>query len=195
MSPPLKPPLSRVFIASSLDARTRRALAAIQQSLGQAAADVKWVAPEKIHLTFLFLGDVAESRILSLASILDDVGRAHQGATLEIYGLGYFGRRFPRIIWAGLRGASQPLIALRAALVAGCRALSFAPDSKPWQPHLTLGRMRSPAAAAPLSAALAEREKISLGRLTITHLQLIKSQLTPLDPRYTILHESPLARA
>ena len=56
----------RLFIAVDLDDTARAAIAAEQKrvaaALGDARSAMKWVKPEHMHLTLVFLGEVSDPR-------------------------------------------------------------------------------------------------------------------------------------
>ena len=57
----------RTFIAIELPQETKNFLNNTQEQLKQARADVKWVSPGNIHLTLKFLGEIKESKQLSVS--------------------------------------------------------------------------------------------------------------------------------
>ena len=65
----------RSFIAIEISDEVREGLKALQQDLKKAGAKVGWVAPENIHLTLVFLGDVFRSQVEPLANVSGCGGR------------------------------------------------------------------------------------------------------------------------
>lgn len=184
----------RTFVAAAISEAVRGKLTEIQACLKQTGAAVGWVAPANIHLTILFLGSVFESQAVALATAIDGITAVYQPCTLEVKGMGYFGRpRSPRIIWAGMTGDLQPLLALQAEIVAAAKKTGIFPDAKPFTPHLTIGRVRSARTAGALLTVLETCRDTAFGTITIDRMLLMKSALTDQGPIYTILHESRLA--
>jgi 2'-5' RNA ligase len=66
----------RLFVAVDLSAEARQAIAAEQQRIAAALDDrrtsLKWVRPEHMHLTLVFLGSVDDVRV---PAVVDAVGR------------------------------------------------------------------------------------------------------------------------
>ena len=60
----------RAFIAIELTGQAHDELACLQSALRKSGADVKWVEPEKIHLTLRFLGDLGPEKAEELKKIL-----------------------------------------------------------------------------------------------------------------------------
>ena len=53
----------RTFIAVALDAAVHARVTALQETLGRSGAEVKWVEPDNVHVTLLFLGEVDDRAI------------------------------------------------------------------------------------------------------------------------------------
>ena len=161
--------------------------------LRDAARDVAWVAEANLHVTLKFIGDVDEARVPGLVAAMR--GAASQTAAFDVAvrGLGCFpdaGR--PRVIWAGLEGAGG-LAALAARVDAALAALGIPRESRPFAAHVTLGRVRGPRANPALAGALAGRG--DFGRLPVTSLSVMRSDLHPGGARYTELARVSLAGA
>jgi 2'-5' RNA ligase len=50
----------RTFIAVGLEKPIRDRVIALQEALAGTGAEVKWVEPENLHVTLLFLGEVGD---------------------------------------------------------------------------------------------------------------------------------------
>ena len=185
--------LIRAFIAAELDHTIRHKLAVLQSELKTVSSGVRWVAPQNIHLTFVFLGDIIEDMVIPVREALDQVGNNNTAKAVDVRGVGFFGSpRSPKVIWAGLHGDLHPISVIHEQIMTAVRAAGCLPDNKPFKPHLTLGRVRSSRNARQLVAAIDSRKDVQFGRLDIQRILLIKSQLTPQGPVYSVLHESPL---
>lgn len=189
-----EPHAIRAFVAVAIDDSVRSKLAAAQDCLKKADAAVGWVAPANIHFTILFLGAVFEAQAAALGAAMDAIAGAYPRHTLEVKGIGAFGRpNSPRIIWAGLTGDLKPLSEFQTEVVAAAKIIGIYPDAKPFQPHLTLGRVRSSRQIQELLRAMEDCRATAFGTLEIKSAHLIKSELTPHGPIYTTLHESRLS--
>jgi 2'-5' RNA ligase len=197
MNTPLEPTPDahsiRTFMAVAISDAVRGKLTEIQALLKQTGADIGWVAPTQIHLTILFLGHVFESQASALATATDGITAMYRPCTLEVKGMGYFGRpQSPRVIWAGLTGNVQPLLALQRAIATVAKKTGIFSDDKPFHPHLTIGRGRSARNMGALSAVLETFRDTAFGTIAIDRVLLMKSELTAQGPLYTLLHESKL---
>lgn len=100
----------------------------------------RWTTPDSWHVTLAFLGDVPGSRLAGLLSALGPVIAGAPPMTVQVTGAGRFGRRRPRVLWAGLAGDVDALAVVADRLAAAARHVGVPVDDRPYQPHLTLGR-------------------------------------------------------
>ncbi len=171
----------RAFIAVELDEAFRRALGEVQAQV-RAAVDlpVRWVEPEKAHLTLKFLGDIDEGQVEAIVSAMADIASQAQPLTVALGDVGGFPTLArPRVLWVGLRGDVGPLTDLQQALERRLESLGFTAEGRPFAPHLTLGRVRGGdrsrhleeaaglAADAPTAEAVQRVDRISLMQSTL----------------------------
>ena len=161
----------RAFLALPVPDAVKAAAARLQEELRKAGADVSWTRPEQMHLTIKFLGEIGPEQAAGFAERL--TASLPRGAVELAYaGLG----RFPKVIWAGVKGDLAPLA---AAAENAAEASGVPRETRPFSPHLTLGRIRSPRNGKLLEAAMAKRPFAELGRGTATELILYESTLGP----------------
>ena len=92
-----------------------------------------------MHITLRFAGDIDGRTADEFAELLAEI-RA-EPFLVRIRGVGAFGGRDPRVLWAGVE-PSEPLSALYRANERAARAAGLAPDPRDFKPHVTLARMR-----------------------------------------------------
>lgn len=115
------------------------------QGLRGGLVGARWIDPENYHITLRFLGDVDDVTAREFASNLATI-RA-DAFDLQFDGLGIFGNRRPRALWAGL-GQSERLAALQRAHELAAQKAGLAPEQRNFHPHVTLARLRNVKAAA-----------------------------------------------
>jgi RNA 2',3'-cyclic 3'-phosphodiesterase len=126
---------ARVFFALWPDADTRRRLAQAAARL-QAACGGRMPKPDNIHLTLVFLGDVAREQLNALRKAADAVTTRVHTLTLERFG--WFRRN--RVAWAAPARTPPDLLELVQELEAALRQAGFRFDARPYEAHITLGR-------------------------------------------------------
>ncbi|MDY0068299.1 MAG: RNA 2',3'-cyclic phosphodiesterase [Porticoccaceae bacterium] len=118
-------------VASALGARAREALA------GSAAPH--WTDPANYHLTLVFLGDLSAD---ALAALVAALGASPRRDAVWVTPTAI--ARFPSPsgpIVAALVAQTPALLALRHDLVAAAGQGGIATETRPYRPHITLGRV------------------------------------------------------
>lgn len=181
--------LIRTFVAVELAPSVQQALDSVQRKLRQEGVPVRWVAPEKIHLTLKFLGEIPLQQAKAVGDAAARVAVESQPFDLEAVGVGVFpNERRPRVIWVGVEGDVGDVCRLQAHLENSCAGLGFPPERRPFSPHLTLGRVRRrarPDELRRLGRIVAALQVPSLGRWHVDEFVVMRSDLRPSGPIYT----------
>lgn len=183
----------RLFAAIKLSEDLERELYALEEMLrsGTLMRPVRWVAPENIHLTVKFLGQVEAARIPDLSAALSNSAQSVSPFTLTVRDLGCFPNfKRPDVIWAGLGGQLTEAAELVRRVEEDFAAIGFTRDTRPFSPHLTIGRVRREARPAERLAIGSYLERIpaqDYGTITADSIHLIKSDLRPSGPVYTTI--------
>jgi 2'-5' RNA ligase len=179
----------RTFVALGLDQAIRDRTVALQDTLAQTGAEVKWVEPENLHVTLLFLGEVDEREVLDVCRAVGDCASARAPFALSVEKTGSFPNpRRPRTLWVGVGEGTQEVVALHDALESvlldlGC----YRREDRQYTPHITLGRVRSEQPNQKLVAALAKHSGWQGGRMVVREVQVLSSELHSEGPVYTVL--------
>jgi 2'-5' RNA ligase len=132
----------RCFVALEIGEPMRARIAALTGELRERAPGVRWVRPEGVHLTLRFLGSTTTRQVDALRPVLARLARECAPAEAHVRDLGVFPERGrPRVLWLGLT-VPESVMALQAECERAARAAGFAPETRPFRAHLTLGRWR-----------------------------------------------------
>ncbi|MDP3775338.1 MAG: RNA 2',3'-cyclic phosphodiesterase [Gemmatimonadales bacterium] len=184
----------RLFVAVNLPAEEQAAVWSAAAPLRDAGLPVRWVAESALHITLKFLGEVDEVVAGALGPALSDAVGAARPFDLGLGGFGAFpSMAHPRVLWFGIeRHPALELLANDVESAVG--RFGFAPELKPFNPHLTLGRAEKDARQADfrvLGTPAAEVEYS--GVMRVEAVDLMRSTLGRGAPAYTALHRAPLA--
>ncbi len=175
-------------------------LAGIIRQMALALPEIRWVDPWSIHLTLAFLGELTDEQV---AQAIEATVMAAQQAQSFFYGLSHLGTfgssHFPRVIWMGIEEPSGALAAIHHTLHQQLRQHSFAIDPRPFTPHLTLARLKSPLTQQQqqrLQVLLAKKSSalVPANFSIVHHLDVMKSELLQSGARYTRLRSCPLRK-
>jgi 2'-5' RNA ligase len=155
--------------------------------LHEADGAPRWTAPERWHLTLLFLGATPAECIPPLVAAAGEAVAGTPPMRLRLAGAGRFGSvRRPQVFWVGLDGDVEPLVGLAGRLAAAARRLDLPVEDRPFRPHLTIGRWPP---RRPAEGTLPERLAGYRGPTwPVTEVRLLESHLGP-KPRYDTLAE------
>ncbi|HDI52934.1 MAG TPA: RNA 2',3'-cyclic phosphodiesterase [Candidatus Bathyarchaeota archaeon] len=180
----------RCFIAVDVeDAQLLDAIAEAQRKLQSTGADLKLVERENLHITLRFLGEISPS-------LAEAVGELIRESSFKPFRVGFRGvgafpnTHRPRVIWIGVSEGAEELKRLHARIEKGLLSLGFRGEDRSFTPHLTIARVRSGRNRDRLAMALESLLDIEFGSLTVSHVRLKRSTLTPRGPIYTTLAES-----
>ena len=182
----------RTFIAVELPPDIQEALAHTQASLKRALTmrSLRWVNPGSIHITLKFLGDVMPSQIPSIQAALAAVVPRHAAFSLAVAGLGAFpSLSRPNVLWVGLEGQLVPLQRLRDDVEAVIAPLGFPTERRPFQPHLTVARIKDAPSAdlRVIGETVRHAEARRLGQIDVHEVALMRSELRREGALYTQL--------
>lgn len=127
--------MPRLFVAIAMPEEVGDALLMMQSGLEGA----RWRPFENFHLTLAFIGE-ADRHGLAAA---DDALAAIDAPDfdLKLSGLGFFGDRKPRAVWAGVE-AEPALAHLQAKVETALRRAGFDLERRKFTPHVTLAYLK-----------------------------------------------------
>jgi 2'-5' RNA ligase len=81
---------------------------------------------------------------------------------------------------------------LQEEVEGGCEKLGFSREGRPFRPHLTLGRVKSPSGLGPVLREFEQSCDESFGEMLVRRLTFFQSRLRPGGAEYSVLKEFPL---
>jgi len=187
----------RAFVAIHLPPNVREKLRMAQADLERAIPEsaVRWTPFEQLHLTLEFLGNVAPENLPPMEGALKQVATVHRPFELSARCVGAFSSiRNPRVIWAGVEGAIDPVKALQADVKTSVHSLVTEQETRAYKPHVTLGRVR-PIKGRDLrqvADALAATKEWDFGSWRVDAFALMQSKLSSHGSQHSTLATFPL---
>jgi len=181
----------RAFIALELTDNVLDSLVRFQGEISSSGADLKLVERENLHFTVKFLGDISEAEASQACSRLSKLPLKMLSAGVR--GAGAFpSPTRARVVWAGVAPENVPQVSSLAAEVIATLEGIGERDDRPFQAHVTLGRVRTPRNLHQLGDLLASNRDRQFGVAELTELKLKSSVLTPKGPVYSDVGVFPL---
>ncbi len=176
--------MKRVFIAipAGNNEALKKNLHDLQKRLRE--EKIKYVAPENLHLTLHFFGDMEEKDIHRLNRLLTAHLNGLNHFELDLYGAGVFpGIRKPRVLWFGLT-PTEALDTLAEAVEKVLLEGGFGLPGKPFSAHLTIGRIKWIEDRNRFIRLLEDYKDKTITRLHVEEVYLYESILKPEGPVY-----------
>jgi len=175
----------RSFIALELPSEVKGFLAKVTEDLKKTGADVKWVRPEGMHLTLKFLGEIPAPSVPAIREQLSPEFARQKPFELHVSGLGAFpDLKRPRVVWAGLKDPLNLIGPLATRVDGLLEPLGFRREKRPFNAHLTLGRVRSLKKSTELVDSLRQAFDLSGPTFPVDHAVLFRSILRPTGAEY-----------
>jgi 2'-5' RNA ligase len=127
----------RLFVAIPLAAAVISELSAISARLKSREDGLRWQAPESWHITLQFLGNTSQEQYECVVARLHKLHLPPVPIRLE--GLGLFDRA--GVFLATIK-LSPALLLLQRRVTAATEPCGFIPETRPFQPHITLARSK-----------------------------------------------------
>jgi 2'-5' RNA ligase len=181
----------RCFIAIDIDEKIRSALGDLQQQLRNGVdvkkGDVNWVNPDNIHLTLKFLGEIKDAKVVEVCNIVSDVAGRYESFELDIESVGHFGGKSARVLWVGAGDGEENLLELQEDIEESLALAGWPKETREFSIHLTLCRIRKPAAGAKMASMSEDYKDFKLGTMPVDSVSVYQSELKPTGPVYTLL--------
>jgi 2'-5' RNA ligase len=146
--------------------------------------DVRWLAPEKLHLTLVFLGPTDPARVAPISSAVGGVSSGHQEFEVETgEGGGRVGDRRGGVAWLRLHRGAAETTSLAVDLDQALGSATYDDRRRP-RPHLTVARGVDEALVGALRAWSLRAPPMSW---TVDRLVLFRSHTGPSGSRYEAL--------
>jgi 2'-5' RNA ligase len=187
-------PRKRTFLGIDVGADVRARLVSLQEELAETATDVKWVEPENLHITLLFLGEVDSREVIDLCRAAQKAIANMPVFPMSITGVGCFPNpRRPRTLWVGVTTGADEVCAVHDAIEKPLMEMgSYRREARGYVPHVTLGRVRGERTNDELVRVLAKHKSWSAGEVQVRDVQLMTSNLTSDGPIYAVMGRAKL---
>ena len=184
----------RSFLAIELPFTIIEKLKELQDDLKSSLSSVKWVRPESIHLTLKFFGNIEEESIEEISRVISGVTSKFSPFHLDIRNIGSFpSLTRPRVIWIGIDEREDTLKILYNTIEKSLETIGFDTEQREFNPHLTLGRVKSLKEKRTLIEKVEQCKGCDLGVFQVEALYLFKSDLRPSGAVYSKLNTFKLA--
>lgn len=172
----------RLFVGIALPGQHRERLSLMAHGLHGA----RWVAPENLHVTLRFIGEVDEDKARDLSAALDPV--TAEPFKLRVQGLGTFGDP-AHALWAGVADEPKGALAeLYARIESALVREGLEPEHRKFAPHVTLARFRK-GHVSRLAQYMEAYGDLAMDPFAVTGFTLFRSHLAQDGAQYDSVAE------
>lgn len=183
----------RLFVAINPSTAERARLAEASRALREAGYPIRWVAPENVHLTLKFLGEVVEAQVAGVCAAVDESAKQLGSLQMAVRDFGAFPNlRRPQVVWAGLE-ANASLEELQSRVEGALADLGFPHERRKFRPHLTLGRAQKRTRVSDFHGLEELVKGLSYDDVfEVRGVDVMRSRLRPSGAIYDVLHTAEL---
>lgn len=183
----------RLFLALNFAPQLQQDLADATRPLRDAVPSLAWVAQGRLHLTLKFLGEIEPDALPGIRDASEGAlgdAREHEVSLGGIGGFPNLAR--PRVVWMGMHDTA-PLVSIAASLDRALAVLGVPGETRPFRPHVTLARVKTPLSSADGTMLTQRAADIRVRlRVPVHEVALMHSTLGVGGPRYETLATFPL---
>ena len=177
----------RTFIAVEVPDSAKDRIAQLVNQLKATGTDIRWVEPGNIHVTLKFLGNIETGQPEAIREGLSAALDAAVPFDLKLGRIGAFpDMNRPRVFWISIVEGRDELVAMQQRIESELHARGFVREERPFSPHLTIGRVRSPRGLAKLTDLVRDMA-FETEPFTVKRAAVVKSDLKPDGPLYTVI--------
>ncbi|MCA0385960.1 MAG: RNA 2',3'-cyclic phosphodiesterase [Firmicutes bacterium] len=190
----------RIFIGIALPEPLKRALGEVQHAFKLRAVKGKWPSPDYFHVTLKYIGTTEIERINEITQVISEAVAKTPPFTLTLGSFASFGFNTTgghvslRILYQIIESDAF-LNALYANLEAALDSLGIAKETRPYTPHITLGKdVRMPDFAYE-QLKLEQQTTVILAlneEVTVAAIQVFKSENVHGSMQYVPIREIKL---
>ena len=175
----------RIFIAINLPKDTKQKIALFSQNLKRFNWPVKWVELENFDITLNFLGDLTPKEVEKVCLILEKTTKNYHPFDLKIERLNVFPNlaHVRTVIFEVEK--NDELMKLQQELSSRLKVNEFRVEERKFTPHITLGRVKRKRLR--LDENLLNNLSVPQSVFTVQNIEIMKSELFPEGPKYSIV--------
>lgn len=180
----------RGFIAVEIP--ISKTLQNLHDEIKKSSVNVKLVELKNIHITLKFLGETKTNHIDTIEEMIQESVKEIAPFTINVQGTGVFpNTKYIKVVWVGI-SQSEELKKIASSLNNQLSTIGYEKDKRPFSPHLTIGRVKTAKGKEELLTILEKYKDTIFNEITINHIHLKKSTLTPKGPIYEVIKEVTL---
>ncbi|MCJ7544909.1 MAG: RNA 2',3'-cyclic phosphodiesterase [Phycisphaerae bacterium] len=179
---------TRTFFAMDLDELLRDALIQAQDALANSGAKLRPVDRSNLHVTLVFLGDVADGLLGEALTVAAEAAASVEPFDFQMAGLSAVPPRGEvRMVWANVADPTGRMKLLQDRLTDALGGMGLRQEERAFHPHITLARIKFADDPPRFRRSVDQLANQDFGTQHAEELTAYSSTLTPTGPVYTAL--------
>ena len=170
----------RLFVAIPIPDAVAQGLLFMQSGVPGA----RWQTREQLHLTLRFIGEVDSRDADAIHDALSAISAPP--FTIVLKGVGEFGGKKPRALWAGVE-TSEALLHLQRKIETALQRIGLEAEPRKFTPHITLARLKATRPGAVMDY-LVDHALYASAPFAVSAFVLYSSHLSPNGSLYRAEH-------
>ncbi len=184
----------RIFIAINLPEKIKNKLVGYQEKWPD--LPIRWTKKENLHITLVFIGPARDEEIPEICKKTEEVASKNGSFEVVLNKICYGPPKKmpPRMVWA-IGEKSESLTKLQKELetvLMSSLKNSFKPETRPYSPHITLGRIRKWEFKQINPEERPQVDEDIFLSFEVNSIEVMESRLKRSGAEYTILELIPL---
>lgn len=172
--------MPRLFIGILLPEDIKQRLLGFRQFLPGA----RWQTEHQFHITLNFIGQIEDSRISSIKSVLKSIPLS--GFELHCQGVDYFGsKKKPNILYVGVL-PKESISQLNKTISSVLMKIDIETEKRKYKPHVTLARLAQ-TSYQDLGNYMQSTEILKTEQFQVKEFCLMQSKLRPEGSEYSVI--------
>ncbi|MCF7920501.1 MAG: RNA 2',3'-cyclic phosphodiesterase [Candidatus Cloacimonetes bacterium] len=173
----------RTFIALELPAENKEQLHRLIKRLQEHnLRTINWVAPQNLHITLLFIGEIELQQQSVITSLIEELVNSCPAPVFSAPQIMLIPSQKPHLLWVEYKCISPEIAVVYRQLIKQLTESGYRLDKKPLRFHVTLGRIKGYISPPFISEVL--NQKIPPLAFKSSILTFYKSILQPQGPEY-----------
>lgn len=179
--------MERIFLAIDIPEKIKEQINNFNEKLKKLEINANFVEKENLHINLKFFGDTEEEKKEKIIETIKEVSENFNSFQLKAKDIGVFpNMNHIKVVWVGIEDKKDNLSNLQKELENEFEKIEIKKENRNFVPHITLCRIKLGKNIEKIIKAIKENKDNEFGTFAVENISLIKSELLPKGPIYTI---------
>ena len=179
--------MERIFLAIDIPDKLKEQINNFNEELKKLEINANFVEKENLHINLKFFGDTEKEQKEKIIEKIKEVSENFNSFQLNAKDIGVFpSMNHIKVVWVGVEDKKENLSNLQKELENEFEKIGIKKENRKFIPHITLCRIKTGKNIEKIIKTIKENKDKEFGTFEVENISLIKSELSPNGPKYTI---------